>query len=68
MSTFNQSDVTCQICKKILIYQIHLPYFCTICSIHLSDDSVKGGLIKCVSCGDEFPVKDIKIREKKILK
>jgi DNA-directed RNA polymerase subunit M/transcription elongation factor TFIIS len=68
MRSLNKLDFMCQICKKILTDPIHLPCFCTICNEHLSDKSVKDGLIKCEPCGDDFRVKDIKVKENKILK
>ena len=68
MSDLKKAAFTCDICNKFLKDPIHLPCFCTICKHHLSDNSVKDGLIKCEPCGDEFIVKDITIKENKRLK
>ena len=68
MNDLRKSDFICGICNKILKEPIHLPCFCTICNEHLSDNTVKDGLIKCEPCGDDFVVKDIKIKENKLSK
>ena len=68
MSSLKKSDFICRICHKILSDPINLPCHCVICSEHLSDSSVKDGLIKCEPCDDEFIVKDMKIKENTLLK
>jgi WD40 repeat protein len=68
MNTLNKSDVTCRICHMVLRDPIQLPCFCTICKEHISDNTVKDGLIKCDPCGDDFRVIDIKVKENTVLK
>ena len=61
MSRVPKCELFCIICDEILNDPIHLPCHCTICKVHLSDDSVSSrGIITCKSCGDEFVVKNIK--------
>ena len=45
-----------------------MPCHCTICHIHLTDGSVKDGLIECEPCGGKFVVKDIQLKENKYAK
>ena len=52
-----KAELLCSICNKIVREPIYLPCHCTICHAHLKDDSVKNGLIKCLTCDDEFVVK-----------
>ena len=65
---FEKSDLLCLICNKILSGPRQLPCLCTICDIHLKDGSVKNGLITCVSCGEEFAVKNIQCKVNKLAK
>ena len=68
MVNVNKSEVQCQLCSKILKNPVNLPCQCTICHAHLTDGSVKDGLIACVPCGENFVVKSIQLKENKYAK
>ena len=68
MVNFRKSELQCQLCSKILKDPVNLPCHCIICHGHLSDGSVKDGLIKCEPCGDNFVVKDIHLKVNKLAK
>ncbi len=68
MDNITKADFVCLICNNILKDPIHLPCYCTICHKHLTDGSVKNGLIKCEKCKKNFLVKDIEIIENNFAK
>ena len=65
MVNLSKSKLQCQICGKILNDPVHLPCYCTICQVHLTDSSVKYGLIKCEPCGEKFVVKGMQLKTNK---
>ena len=62
MVNVNKSELQCQLWNKILKNPVHLPCHCTICHAHLTDGSAKDGRISCVSCGENFEVKDMQFK------
>ena len=57
----NKLKITCKcsFCSKIFKNPIELPCKHSICREHLLEKDVqKIGIIKCVECKQEFPVKD----------
>ncbi len=68
MNGVKKSDLECLICNKILNEPIYLPCCCTICHMHLKDDSVKYGLIECGKCSKDFLVAEINITTNKFIK
>ena len=63
-----EHDFSCKICNKTISEPNHLPCYCSICDIHLKDDTAKDGVIKCQECSKEFTVKDIGYNVNKHLK
>ena len=61
LTSMSKSDLQCHLCSKILKEPVNLPCHCTICHGHLTDGSVKDGIIKCESCNEMFAVKDIEL-------
>ena len=52
----SKSELTCNICKLLVNKPVTLPCSDVICDEHLSDDSAKNGLIKCMKCDKDFNV------------
>ena len=50
--------LACKQCNKIPHEPVYLPCFCTVCYVHLRDNSPTE-IITCVSCDEEFYVGDI---------
>ena len=63
-----KQELLCRICNRILKDPVHLPCYCTICDVHLKDDTLNGILFKCATCGDEFVLKNIQYKVSRFAK
>jgi hypothetical protein len=63
-----KTEIICNICKMILNNPISLPCYCVVCDIHLKDNSVKNGWIKCLNVIKVFEIAKNEFKPNKMIK